>query len=60
MFVSLEDVLARFHRMRGDRTLWLPGQETLVVILFCPERYGSCRHRHPDAGGAEAHDIAAV
>lgn len=27
MFVSLEDVLARFHRMRGDRTLWLPGTD---------------------------------
>lgn len=27
MFVSLEDVLTRFHRMRGDRTLWLPGTD---------------------------------
>eukprot|EP00931_Biecheleriopsis_adriatica_P098517 TRINITY_DN7249_c0_g2_i3.p1 TRINITY_DN7249_c0_g2~~TRINITY_DN7249_c0_g2_i3.p1 ORF type:complete len:1202 (-),score=270.06 TRINITY_DN7249_c0_g2_i3:108-3713(-) len=27
MFASLEDVLARFHRMRGDRTLWLPGTD---------------------------------
>ncbi|CAJ1349046.1 unnamed protein product [Effrenium voratum] len=27
MFVSLEDVLARFHRMRGDETLWLPGTD---------------------------------
>lgn len=27
MFVSLEDVVTRFHRMRGDRTLWLPGTD---------------------------------
>ncbi|CAE8591414.1 unnamed protein product, partial [Polarella glacialis] len=27
MFASLEDVLTRFHRMRGDRTLWLPGTD---------------------------------
>ncbi|CAK9034607.1 unnamed protein product [Durusdinium trenchii] len=27
MFVSLEDVLTRFHRMRGDQTLWLPGTD---------------------------------
>jgi len=25
MFASLEDVMARFHRMYGNRTLWLPG-----------------------------------
>src|SRR3989304_9752561 len=25
MFISLEDVLIRFHRMLGDDTLWLPG-----------------------------------
>lgn len=27
MFVSLEDALIRFHRMRGDETLWLPGTD---------------------------------
>lgn len=25
MFVTIEDILTRFHRMRGDATLWLPG-----------------------------------
>src|SRR5258708_11298469 len=27
MFVSLEDILIRFHRMLGDDTLWLPGTD---------------------------------
>ena len=25
VFVTLEDLLIRYHRMRGDDTLWLPG-----------------------------------
>lgn len=37
MFVTLEDILTRFHRMKGFRTLWLPGAdhagfETQVVF----------------------------
>jgi len=27
MFASLQDVFARFHRMYGHRTLWLPGMD---------------------------------
>ena len=27
MFVTLEDIMARFHRMRGRPTLWLPGTD---------------------------------
>jgi len=27
MFVSLEDILIRFHRMLGEPTLWLPGTD---------------------------------
>jgi len=27
MFVSLQDLLARYHRMRGEATLWLPGSD---------------------------------
>ena len=27
MFVTLEDVMARFQRMRGRPTLWLPGTD---------------------------------
>ena len=27
MFVALEDILVRYHRMLGDATLWLPGTD---------------------------------
>ncbi|CAM9653610.1 unnamed protein product [Chrysoparadoxa australica] len=27
MFVALQDILARYHRMRGEPTLWLPGTD---------------------------------
>jgi valyl-tRNA synthetase len=27
MFVALQDILTRFNRMRGKRTLWLPGTD---------------------------------
>jgi len=27
MFVTLEDILTRYHRMRGETTLWLPGTD---------------------------------
>ena len=27
MFVTLEDVMTRFQRMRGRPTLWLPGTD---------------------------------
>lgn len=27
MFVTIEDILARYHRMRGCSTLWLPGTD---------------------------------
>ncbi len=27
MFVTIEDILVRFHRMRGEATLWLPGTD---------------------------------
>ncbi len=27
MFVAVEDILIRFHRMKGDATLWLPGTD---------------------------------
>ena len=32
MFVALQDIMARFHRMRGKATLWLPG--TYVFLMF--------------------------
>jgi len=27
MFVTVEDILIRYHRMKGDSTLWLPGTD---------------------------------
>ena len=27
MFITIEDILIRFHRMLGDSTLWLPGTD---------------------------------
>ena len=27
LFVTLEDIMIRYHRMRGDPTLWLPGSD---------------------------------
>ncbi len=27
MFITLEDILARYHRMKGEPTLWLPGTD---------------------------------
>ena len=37
VFVSLQDIMTRYHRMRGDKALWLPGTdhagfETQVVF----------------------------
>lgn len=27
MFITIEDILIRYHRMKGDKTLWLPGTD---------------------------------
>ncbi|PIR99354.1 valine--tRNA ligase, partial [Candidatus Collierbacteria bacterium CG10_big_fil_rev_8_21_14_0_10_43_36] len=27
MFVTIEDILVRFHRMKGEAVLWLPGTD---------------------------------
>lgn len=32
IFVALQDVLARFHRMRGRPVLWLPGMSCLYAL----------------------------
>ena len=32
IFVALQDVLARFHRMRGRPVLWLPGKDLFIFI----------------------------
>lgn len=38
IFVALQDVLARFHRMRGRPVLWLPGKtfQGRLLRLFLP------------------------
>ena len=41
MFVSMEDLMIRYHRMKGVPTLWVPGTR-------------SCRNCHPAAGGKDA------
>jgi valyl-tRNA synthetase len=50
LFVTLQDILARTHRMRGDATLWLPGVDhagiaTQVVVERELKRHeGKSRH----------------
>ena len=34
IFVALQDVLARFHRMRGRPVLWLPGKDNVGIAFF--------------------------
>ncbi len=29
--LAVEDILVRYHRMRGDRTLWIPGTDSAAV-----------------------------
>jgi valyl-tRNA synthetase len=31
LFVALEDILTRWHRMRGEPTLWLPGEDHAAI-----------------------------
>lgn len=37
IFVALQDVLARFHRMRGRPVLWLPGEHN-QKLYFIPNK----------------------
>lgn len=32
IFVALQDILARFHRMRGRPVLWLPGKKKIPLL----------------------------
>src|SRR3989338_6928558 len=27
LFVTLEDIMTRYHRMKGEKTLWVPGAD---------------------------------
>lgn len=31
MVLTIEDIMARFHRMRGEKTLWLPGTDHAAI-----------------------------
>jgi valyl-tRNA synthetase len=48
LFVALEDIMTRYHRLKGERTLWLPGAdhagfETQVVYERKLEKEGKTR-----------------
>ncbi|MFA6300785.1 MAG: valine--tRNA ligase [Candidatus Paceibacterota bacterium] len=48
LFVTLEDIITRYHRMKGDRTLWVPGAdhagfETQIVYERKLENEGRSR-----------------
>src|SRR3989338_701475 len=29
--LAIEDILVRYHRMKGDKTLWLPGTDSAAI-----------------------------
>lgn len=50
MFIALEDIMIRYHRMKQDPTLWLPGADhagilTQVVYERKLEKQGKSRHQ---------------
>jgi valyl-tRNA synthetase len=50
LFVTIEDILIRYHRMRGEKTLWQPGTdhagfETQVVFEKKLEKEGRSRFK---------------
>lgn len=52
VFVALQDIMIRYHRMKGDKTLWLPGAdhagfETQVVYEKKLEKEGRNRFQIP-------------
>ncbi|MEK7595932.1 MAG: class I tRNA ligase family protein [Patescibacteria group bacterium] len=52
IFVALQDIMIRYHRMKGDKTLWLPGAdhagfETQVVYDKKLEKEGRSRFQIP-------------
>jgi valyl-tRNA synthetase len=48
--LAIEDILIRYHRMRGERTLWLPGADHAAIATqtkvekLLKEREGKSRH----------------
>ncbi len=37
MFVTLQDIMARYQRMRGRPTLWLPGTDHAGIATQVPQ-----------------------
>ncbi len=52
LFVTLQDVLARTHRMRGDATLWLPGVDHAGIATQAVVERELKRHE-----GKSRHDL---
>lgn len=50
VMLAAEDILIRYHRMKGDRTLWLPGTDHAAIATqtkvekILKEREGKSRH----------------
>lgn len=50
VMLAIEDILVRYHRMRGDRTLWLPGTDHAAIATqtkvekILKEGEGKTRH----------------
>ena len=55
MFLALQDILARFNRMRGRPTLWLPGTDHAgIATQLLVERELASEGRSRDAMGRDA------
>ncbi len=50
VMLALEDILIRYHRMKGDKTLWLPGTDHAAIATqtkvekLLKEKEGKSRH----------------
>lgn len=50
VMLAVEDILIRYHRMKGDKTLWLPGTDHAAIATqtkvekLIKEREGKTRH----------------
>ena len=38
--LAVEDILIRYHRMRGKKTLWLPGTDSAAIATQAKEEAG--------------------
>jgi valyl-tRNA synthetase len=57
MFVAVEDLMTRYHRMRGDPTLWVPGSDHAGIAVQLLVERGAAAHRRGDARRAGARGI---